>query len=373
MPFPDASLACQPCQDEKFGFDLDANGFDLVSDANMELDSDETAPVTGDDDNIDPAGGDADGEGDPVSEADVVEVARIESLLGSVRETEIQSGPRNSLAAFAKMTGENPWLPFLHDQSPRAIAEKRLFLEMKDSYDRHTSPSTPLRGYEAFSTAWSQEVGQRYLARLAGVVDDSTETDIIYSKTAKQLAGFYDKLEAQERIATVLNTTESTRRQRNVNRVIRDSRANIVTPAAVSVEPMMYAQQLGGTVGRRTPLGAPLVLNTNIAFPGGLMAMNAHQSLGGAAPFLPPRLQTVQEITAFIPKGTYRKICQKCGRLRSDHPSKQFGARKCTFRHCARCLIPHERMGLACKARHGPNVRLDDLVEFDLRMKSILE
>ena len=115
---------------------------------------------------------------------------------------------------------------------------------------------------------------------MAGVVDENTETDMIYSKTAKQLADFYDKLEAQARIASVLNTTESARRQRDVNRTIRNARASVVTPTPVPVQPMMYTHQPVGTADLRTPLGMPLVLNTNVAFPGGL-AMHP-QSMGGA-------------------------------------------------------------------------------------------
>ena len=264
------------------------------------------------------------------------------------------------------MTGENPWLPFLDDnQDTRAVAERRLFNEMKSNYDRHVSPSTPIRGYDAFSRAWCDEVGQRYLARLAGVVEDDMEVEVIYSKTAQQLADFFDKLEAEAQVATVLNTNEAIQRQRDLNRLIRNGQQTVVTPTVVPVRPVAYHQ---AGPNQRIPLGAPLVMNRSIGFPRGFLHPNL-QSVGGAVPFLIPNLETRQQIPACVPKGTYRRICQHCGRMRTKHHSaKEFGKTKCKFTHCARCLQPHIGMGLACKAVAGPGVRVDDLVAYDVKI-----
>ena len=363
LPFPDVSLAsmsCMPCQEEKLGFELDADGFDKTSDSNMGLDSDDV--VEEDMEETRDANDDND-----MSESDAAEVERIEELLGRMRDTEIQSAPRNSLEAFSCLTGENPWLPFLEDNSPRAKAEQKLFDDMKENFNRNASPATPVHGYEAFSKAWSQEVGQRYLARLAGVVDDEdTESDIIYSKTAKQLSDYYDKRQCETQTA-LLSTIESSQRQQNVNRIIRSSRASVSTPNVVQVQPIQYPMNQ-----TRTPLGAPLALNTMIAFPRGSVAMNP-TCTGGAAPFVPPTPQFNQQIPTCLPSGTYRRICRHCGRVRSQHrSSKEFGMGKCKFIHCARCLQPHTKMGLMCEARPGPNVLLDDLVMFDMSVKSLL-
>lgn len=371
LPFPDVSLApttCYPCEDESLGFELGSAGFDLSPDANEGLDSDEI--VETDDNETNTAALEAE---DDLSATDAAEVARIQELLQDIQETQIRSAPRNSLEAFSRMTGENPWLPFVDDQSERAIAEKRLFDEMKGNFKQNVSPSTPTYGYQAFSKAWCEEVGQRYLARLAGVVDDeSTPSDIIYSKTAKQLADYYDRLQEQAQVAA-LSTEESILRQREVNRTIRGARQNVVTPAVLQVQPMRYAHP---GIGSRVPLGAPLVLNTRVAFPSGALAMNA-QATGGAAPFLPPILEPIQQIPSrTLPKGVFRKICRHCGRLKAEHHnsvSNQFGMGRCNFVHCARCLRPHPGMGLSCKAVPGPNVLLNDLISYDMKVKSILD
>lgn len=372
IPFPDVSLAsmsCQPCQEEEVGFELDAGGFDAtMSEMNHELDDDGSAVSEGEQDQNPEAASESAVE-EHVSETDAAEIARIEELLGRVRNREILSGRKNSLESFTLMTGENPWLPFLDDRSPRALAERKLFNEMKANFDRHVSPSTPVRGYEAFSSAWCQEVGQRYLARLAGVVSDDTEVEVIYSKTAKQLADFFDKLESESQVAAVLNTAEATQRQREVNQVIRRSRENLPSPAVVPVGPIRYSQT-GQT--RATPIGAPLVLNTAIALPVGTVTMNP-QSVSGAAPFLRHILEPRQSIpSCLLPKGAFRKICQHCGRLRADHQSG-FGKTKCTYRNCGRCFQQHLGMGLACKAQPGPSVRPNDLAAYDVKIKMILD
>lgn len=338
---------------------MNSDGFDTVSEErNLDLDNDESV-------DDDPPADDT----EEITDVEATEIKRIEELLVRVRETEIRSAPRNSLAAFSRMTGENPWLPFLDDnRDPRAIAERKLFNEMKSNYDRHVSPSTPVRGYDAFSREWCDEVGQRYLARLAGVVDQDTDVTVIYSKTAQQLANYFDKLEAEAQVATVLNTPEAVGRQRDLNRIIRNSRQTVVTPTVVPVGPVRY--QCGPN--QQTPLGVPLVLNTSIAFPSGFLPANL-QSVGGAAPFLLPNLNAQQQIPTCPPKGTYRKICQHCGRLRTEHHSaKEFGKKNCKFIRCARCLQPHRGMGLACKAITGPGVRVDDLVAYDTKIKGML-
>ena len=142
---------------------------------------------------------------------------------------------------FLQLTGENPWLPFLFDRSSaRAIAERQLFDELKGNFKPNVSPSTPVHGYEAFSTAWCQEVGQRYLARLAGCVnEENVGAVVIYGKTAKQLADYYDKLEAEAR-TSLLSTNEATLQQRNLNRIIRKAHQNIATPTVVQVQPIRY-------------------------------------------------------------------------------------------------------------------------------------
>ena len=166
-------------------------------------------------------------------------------------------------------------------------------------------------------------------------------------------------------------TSESTARQRDVNRIIRGARASVVTPTVVQVQPVQYPQ--GTARSQTTPLGAPLTLNTNIAFPRGFLGMN-RQCTDGAAPFLPPPLQVTQIIPSCLPAGTYRKICRHCGRVKSQHHhSKEFGMGKCKFTHCARCLMQHTGMGLACRAMPGPGVRAQELIAYDTSMKAILE
>ena len=141
-----------------------------------------------------------------------------------------------------------------------------------------------------------------------------------------------------------------------------------MTPTVVPIRPVAY--QTGPN--EHTPLGAPLVLNRSIAFPGGFLRQNPN-SVGGAAPFLPPTLEMTQQIPVCLPKGTYRKICQHCGRMQTEHAgsAREFGKTKCKFIHCARCLQPHTGMGLACRAVPGPGVRADDLVGYDIKTKGI--
>ena len=175
--------------------------------------------------------------------------------------------------------------------------------------------------------------------------DENTDTEIVCSKTAKQLADHCDKMEAEAQ-TTLLTTSKSTAQQHDVNRIICGGHASVATPTVVQVQPVWY---LEGT-SQRALWGAPLILNLNIAFPHGFVGMNPHCT-GGTARFLPP--PTLQAVThrlfhwacLLVPTVKYANSVNVSS---SSTPALQrFGMGKCKFTHCARCLMQHTGMELA--------------------------
>lgn len=272
------------------------------------------------------------------------------------------------------MTGNNAWLPFTDENDNTSIEERRLFLEMSKDYVRHAKAASP-KSYGAFSKAWDLEAGKRYLARLGG--DENIIP--IYCKTSEQLSTYFDKLE-QENSASALATVDGMRRLHDLNRVLKSARAQIVTPQVAQVRPIAFPQAPPGG-NRYTPMGNPVTMNMSAAFPQGLQA-NQGNTRNGAIPFAPPtsKKQVVPVLTKPC-KTLFRKLCQKCGRMKKEHQSRMgchFGISKCSYLHCGRCTLAQSyhvegKMGVFCTVDTGafPWIGAAALSAYDNRIAAL--
>lgn len=351
LEFPDVSLPSDtpPASEmpHQMGFEM-SGGELLLGDASEDNGDDE-----GDEDDLEPlevapqdnTGGDDDSISDEPPEVQQ-EADRIHQLITAVYTADVSQN-ETSLQTFTRLTNNNPWLPFTDKSDNISKEERRLFHEMSHNYNRHARPSAT-SGYKAFRDAWNAEAGRRYLARLAGEED----VTMIFRKSVDQLRLFFDRVEEQKALARSADQRDNDAELRGVNRILRDARNQLSEPGAENVGPLQYPQGAGH---RFTPLGAPLTLNTRIAFPHGCMPAAATNTAPSAAPFN-PLLLSKQIVPAVRAKISFRSICKKCGRLRKAHPDGNRGIGvNCPFPTCARChqlqmMHVGGRMGTSCGA-----------------------
>lgn len=333
LPFQDVSLPTQQPDSggEDFGFELNSEDRNLANANTTELErlDSEDSDKTNDGDVADEAavpGVDSAADDDVIDLTVRDDVERIGNIIHAACDPEIGK-PESTFATFSRMTGNNPWLPFSDSNDEISREERRLFEEMKQHYSRHASRDHR-KGFHAFSIEWDKEAGRRYLLRLRG-----EKVITIYSKTAKQMAEYYDKI--QDLASAAASVTENgLKRLHEVNSVLKNARRRMPPAPAFAVQPFVYPQAALGTQAY-THIGTPLTMNAQLAFPYGILMNPA--SNNGRAPYLPmlPRGQVIP--TTKHPPKIFNRICKKCGRAKSEHPTKKFGSIKCQFSHCGKC------------------------------------
>lgn len=298
------------------------------------------------------------------------DVERIQRLIHDASENQNLRRSESSLQTFARLTGNNPWLPFSDKNDVTSQEETRVFQEMATNFNRNARRDSE-KGFHKFRDCWNLEVGKRYLAKLKG--DDTVVT--IYRKSTEQLVDYYDKLEEQ-RIAATSVDSNGLQNLQQVNRVIRDSRAAIAPPVVTNVAPVVYPQH-NGTGAGFTPIGAPLVMNTTAAFGSGLRPNPRPRN--GSIPFLPPPCHIQVDAPRQPSSRAFLRRCRKCGRKRYEHDKKCYGLKKCNFTHCGRCGLSDQahvrfscEMGVLCNipstmARVAPAI----LTAFDTDVASV--
>lgn len=143
------------------------------------------------------------------------------------------------------------------------------------------------------------------------------------------------------------------------------------TAPVTKILPQVYPQS-GTATQYMIPLGAPLVMNSNVAFPNGMLVRPDAQN--GAAPFLlpPNQQQIIRGGAGPRPKKIFLKLCRNCGLKRGDHMVGTFGLNKCTSQICGRCGLHvgyHRQIGSAtgvdCEVVSGPLVPQAKLTSYD--------
>lgn len=204
-----------------------------------------------------------------------------------------------------------------------------MFEEMQGRFSRHVSPGES-RGYNHFRDAWNAGAGRRYLSVLGGEGEV-----LIYRKTTLQLQEFYDKLE-EERSASVMVNESAARRQEELTQVYRHARAVAQTPSVSQVHPLQYPTQYPVYF----PCGVPMTLNPQVS----MANVRVRQSPFGCAPF-DVHNGAQNTVLKTLPAGlSFKQICKKCGRLRSDHAgnNKYSFGKNCNWTCCGRCRASNE-------------------------------
>jgi len=237
--------------------------------------------------------------------------------------------PETSMQSFARLTKEQPWIPFrlVNSSTPKTaldLEEEALFNRLSKDYKRHVSPGYR-HGYKDFELAWNIEVAERFRKRMDDA-DNGTEIVLVNRKSYIQLQQHYDDVIQSDRLSKICDPACG--RYNQLTQTLQQTRRQVQPPTGRIAENIVYRR-----TGLPTPCGAPTTFNPAIT--GNAILRNTNRQSIPWNVAAPPIPDDKCNPLANFKRGTW---CVTCGFRKANHLKEESFGSKCKRNCCAHCM-----------------------------------